>query len=271
MVAESISHHADRARSSKALETLARAGYAVSGVLHLLVGWIAVRIALGRGGGEADQTGALSEVASAPGGQVLLWLGVAGFTALGLWQLAEASFGGSRSSGSSQGTHRAKAGGKAVVHLALAFVALQFARGSRPSGAEKTADFTASLMQSGAGRALVVLIGLAMVGVGVYHVYKGASHKFLEDLRTTGAGAVGSTVERLGIFGYVAKGIALGVVGLLFLVAAVQSDPSEARGLDGALKALQEQPAGMWLLIAVAVGIAAFGLYSFGRARYARM
>lgn len=250
---------------------VARVGYAVSGLLHLLIGGIAVRLATGSGGQSADQTGALAQVAAQPFGRVVLWFGVVGFAALGLWQLGEAVWGGRGGDRTDRTKQVGKAAGKAVVYLALTVTTLSFARGGSSSSSEQSSDVTATLLQSGGGRVLVAVIGLVVVGVGIYHAVKGARKKFLADLAGNAGGDVGRAVVRLGQVGYLAKGVALVVVGLLFVVAAVQSDPSEATGLDGALTTLGEQPGGPVVLVLVGIGFVAYGLYSFARARYARM
>ena len=118
---------------------------------------------------------------------------------------------------------------------------------------------------------LVGAVGLAIISVGVYHVYKGLKKKFLEDLQRLPSGTAGPVVRRLGVLGYVAKGVALAIVGVLFVTAAVTADPSKSTGLDGALHALRDQPAGVVLLVIVALGFVAYGVYSFVRARYGRI
>ena len=262
---------ARRAADSDVLEKVARVGYATSGLLHVLIGVIAVQLATGSGGRSADQSGALSQVAAQPLGRFALWVGVLGFAALALWQLGEAVWGGRTGHSSDRTKHAVQTGGKGLVYLALAVTTFSFARGGGSSSSQQSADVTARLMQSGAGRVLVAAIGLAVVAVGVYHVVKGAKKKFLADLKGNAGGHVGRAVVRLGQVGYVAKGIALGVVGLLLVVAAAKSDSSQATGLDGALKTLGEQPGGPVVLVGVGVGFVAFGVYSFVRARYARM
>lgn len=246
------------------VEKLARAGYAASGLIHVIIGWIAAQVALG-GGGDADQGGALGSLRSAPGGAVLLWLCVAGFAALALWQLVDAV------AGADELKDRVKDGAKAVVYGVLAVTAFTFARGGSSDGEQRTDDLTATLMGVPFGRVLVAAVGVGVLAVGGYHVYKGVSDKFLEDLRTTGGGSSGRAVTWAGRLGYAAKGVALSVVGLLFVFAAWQADPEEAGGLDAALKALSEQPLGVALLLVVAVGLVLYGIYSFARARYARM
>ncbi|MBD8077494.1 DUF1206 domain-containing protein [Cellulosimicrobium arenosum] len=244
---------------------LARAGYAVSGLLHLLVGFLAVQVATGSASSsEADQSGALSEVAQTPGGVVVLWFAVVAFVALGVWQVLVAA------SGTLETSDRLKSAGKAVLYVALAFLSLQFAMGSGSSSG-KEESFTASIMSNPAGQVLVGAVGVGIVVSGIYHVVKGWRKKFLEDLRGNARGQLGSAVVVLGRVGYIAKGVALGVLGGLFVTAALQSDPEKAGGLDDAFGTIASQPFGPFLLGAVGVGFAAYGLYSFARARYARM
>lgn len=248
-----------------ALEWLARAGFVMNGVVHLLIGWIAVRIALGSGGGEASSSGALAEIASAPGGQVLLWAGAVAFLALGLWQVVEVFL------GPDQASDRVKAGAKAVVYLALGVTTARFASGGSSSDSQTASGTTAGLLGSGAGKVALVVAGLALIGVGGYHVYKGATKKFVEDLERTGGGTVGRAIVVTGQIGYVAKGIALAILGGLVIAAVVTADPGKAGGLDAALRTLGAQPMGQVLLVCTGAGIALFGIYSFGRARFARM
>ena len=246
------------------VERLARAGYAASGLIHILIGWIAAQVALG-GSGEADQSGALTSLRSAPGGQALLWACVAGFAALALWHLIDAL-------GGVQGLkNRVTEGTQAVVYAVLGVTTLGFARGSGSDGEQRTDDLTAMLMGMPFGRLLVAVVGGVILVVGGYHVYKGLSEKFLDDLQVLGARGPGRAVRLAGKLGYPAKGLALIIVGILFGLAAWHADPEEAGGLDAALKALTDRPFGGVLLVVVGAGLVLYGLYSIGRARYARM
>ena len=131
------------ARGSRTLELLARAGYAVSGVLHLVVGVLAVQVATGSASSEqADQTGALTAIAQTPGGTALLWFAVVAFAALALWQLTVAV------SGAAETSDRLKAAGKAVVYLALGVLAVQVVNGSA-GGSGQEESMTATLTVEG--------------------------------------------------------------------------------------------------------------------------
>jgi hypothetical protein len=258
---------ARRAQNSDAVRVLARGGYVASGVLHLLVAWLAVQLALGQPAGKADGGGAFRAIDQMPGGEVLLWAVAVGFAALALWQLATA-FLGAPGAGHDAGA-RAKSAAKAVLYGILAGTGVRYAQGTEGGRSEES--LTAQVLSLPAGPWLVGAVGLVIVGVGVYHVLKGARKKFLRDLTGTGGRGVGPVVVRLGQVGYVAKGIALGVVGGLIVAAAVTTDASRAGGLDEALRAMRDQPFGTALLLVVGLGIAAFGLYSFARARFARL
>ena len=263
---QEVTRVANTVEGQPALQMGARVGYAVSGVLHLLIAWIALQVAWSASGKSADQSGALQTLAGSSLGRLTLWVAVLGFLALGLWQFANAL--AVRTGGeSSQWAARAKGIAKAVVYLALAWTSFSFAKGQPSSSKAQSADFTATLLQHSGGRIVVAVIGVVVIGVGGYHVMKGWTKKFLQDL----AESPGILATRSGVVGYVAKGVALAVVGVLFVSAAAQNSAGKATGLDGALRSLRQQAVGPWLLTAVALGIAAYGVYSFARSRHARV
>jgi len=264
MDSSDVTSAARSAGDHPALEGAARLGYAVSGVLHLVIGWLGLQLAWATAGGSADQSGALRTLASTTLGVLLLWLAVVGFSGLGLWQVTEAVVGHPGKGGAAD---RAKPAGKAVVYVVLALSCLSFARGGGADSSAQSRDFTAALMAGPGGRLLVAAVGLGVVAVGAYHVVKGWKRRFLQDLE----GHPGTWATRAGRAGYVAKGVALVVVGLLFLSAAAQSRPDKATGLDGALRTMLDQPFGRFLLTLVALGFAAYGVYSFARSRHARV
>jgi hypothetical protein len=264
---------AARAADSDGLEKVARVGLVAYGVVHLVLAWLAVQLAWGRASDSADQTGALQTLAESPLGQPLLWVVAIGMLALALWQALEVLRW--RSGWSASGKARAqalersgKAVAKAVLYAALAVLAIRVATGSSSSGS--SAQSTASgVFDWPAGRWLVGIAGLVVVGVAGYQVYKGLSQRFLKEIDLSEAPhpAV-ELVTRLGQVGYPAKGIALGVVGGMLVWAAATFDPAKASGLDGALRLIVQAPFGQILLTLVGLGIAAFGAYLLVRARY---
>ncbi|EME21947.1 DUF1206 domain-containing protein [Rhodococcus triatomae] len=270
MTQNPVNRAVDRATGNRGFERAARGGHVMSGFVHLLIGYIVVRLAFG-GGGAADQSGALGTLASTTGGAVVLWVGVVVFLAMGLWRLAETVIGPHATEPSTEDDSsffdRMKAFGLAVVYFAFAYSAYQFARGSGKSSGEQNAGLSARLMESTGGKTVLIVVGLIAIAIGAYHVYKGASKNFLDDLKTSG----GRFVEPLGVVGYVAKGLVIVGAGILVIVATLRSDPSKATGIDGAVKTLGEAPFGQFLLVAAGAGIASYGLYSFVMARYARM
>ena len=259
-VSGSAKRAAARAGDNPVVEWGARLGYGASGVLHLLLAYLTVQIALGGGGEQASQSGALATLAQEPVGQGLLWVIGAGFTLLAVWQLTELVT-------RHEASDKAKAGGKLVVYIVLAWTSFTFASGGRTSSNEQTKEFTVTLMEAPAGRVLVGLVGVAVIGIAAYHVYKGWRNRFLEDLQEH----PGRWVVIAAKVGYIGKGIALGAVGVLFITAAIQHRPGKSTGLDGALRSMRDLPAGTVILLAIALGLAAYGVYSFARARYARV
>ncbi|MFE3260056.1 DUF1206 domain-containing protein [Nocardia sp. NPDC059091] len=252
-------------------ERSARAGFVVSGIVHLIIGYIAIRIALGGAAGTADQSGAMAELAAKPGGVIALWVCVVAFGLMALWRLAETALGSSSEpaadSKKSEAIDRVKAAGLAVVYFAFALSAFGFARGSGKSSSGQSMGITARMMQTTAGTIALIAGGLIIIAIGGYHVYKGVSRNFLEDLE----GATSDLVRRLGTVGYIAKGLAIAAVGLLVILAVSRSEPDKAAGLDGAFRTVGAQPYGTALLIVSGLGIITYGLYSFAMARYTKM
>jgi hypothetical protein len=259
-------------RHSDLLKRGARIGLVAYGVVHLLIAWLAVQIAWS-GGGDASSGGALKTLAEQPFGETMLWICAAGLVCLVLWQLATAVWGYQSEDGAKRMRKRLSSAGRCIVYAALAVSAVKIVTGSGSGsgGDSKQEGLTADLLSAPAGRVLVAIVGLAILGVAVSLAYRGATDGFTHDL-TSGAtnGHSGTTILALGRFGYVAKGVAIGVVGVLFSWAAISYDPDKAGGLDDALKTVRDQPFGPYLLTLVALGLAAFGLFCFAWSRYAR-
>src|SRR3954453_17478894 len=265
---------AGRAGNSDALEHLARIGMIAYGVVHLLVAWLALQLAWGGGSGSADQSGAMSTLAEQPFGKPLLWVLAVGFLALALWQLAELFSMVPRLRGTGEEKKKAITGtvktvAKALVYVFLAITAIRFASGGGQSSSGQQQQTVAGVFGWPGGRFLVGIAALVLIGVGVYHVVKGVTKKFLKEIDLAEAPPSATRlIPRLGQVGYPAKGIALALVGGLLGWAAITFDPSKATGLDGAMRTVLSAPFGEFLLTVVAVGISAFGVFSFFRARY---
>lgn len=263
---------ARKAADSKPLEVLARVGLVAYGVVHLLVGWIALQVAWGGSGEDADQSGALRTLAEQPFGPALLWLVAVGLTALAIWQATEAIWGFQGGDTKKRVRRRVTAGAKAVVYLLLAISAAKYAMGSGESSSESQQDTTSGVLGLPLGQALVVIAALILIAVGVAHVRKAFTKKFLREIDTSSmAPAARKTITRLGQVGFAAKGVALSVVGLLLGYAALTYDPEQATGLDGAMRTIAEQQFGQFLLTAVALGFGAFGIFALAQSRYRPM
>lgn len=265
----SASSAARTAQNSTALRVLARLGFAVNGLVHLLIGALAIGIATGGGQTDADQSGAFKQLAATPGGVFLLWTVVIGMFALGLWLLISAFLMQPEDSKRKWARRGAEAA-KGVTYFALGSTALRFALGGSSSSSESTSSVSADLMSNPVGIVVLVVAGLAVIGVGGYFVFKGATKKFTEDISIP-TGKLRKTVLGLGVAGYIAKGVAIGIAGILVVVAAFTHDPEKSSGLDAALTSLVGLPFGVVVLLVIAVGLIAYGAYCFVRARFARL
>jgi len=266
----SVKRVGHRAASSPAAHVLARAGLTARGVIYLLVGWVALLVALGRSGQEADQQGALQLLAGKSYGLVSLWLLGIGFAAYALWRLGEAAFG---VTGEPDGAGpRLISLGRAVVYTGLAYLTFTVISGTQHSQSRQQQDVTATVMQHTYGRWLVGIIGLAVVIAGLILVSQGARRKFMKYLRTAQMSArTRRLVELLGMIGTIARGLVFALAGVLVIDAAVTHRATESGGIDKALLTLRNQPFGEFLMILAALGLAVFGVYGLCEARWRKV
>jgi hypothetical protein len=260
---------AESVHRSPWLDHAIRAGLVAYGVVHLLVGWLALQLAFGDKEDQASNSGALHYLAQQPMGGVLVWLIAVGMFLLVVWRLLEFAFGyPEESDDTKRWRKRATSLGKAVIYGAIGWSAVKTATGDG-GGKGGTDSTTATIMQWPGGQLIVGAIGLAIIAYGISLVVRGWTEKFRENLDAQGqSGQDGSAYVLLGKVGYISKGVAIAIVGGLFGYAAVTHDAKKSGGLDQALQTVLEQPFGQVLLVAIGAGIAAYGLFCFARAKH---
>jgi RNase P/RNase MRP subunit POP5 len=261
---------ARRASNSGPAHFLARAGLTARGVIYILVGWVAVLVALGHSSREADQLGALQLLAGKPYGLVSLWLLGIGFAAYALWRLSEAAFG---VTGEPAGAGpRLKSLARAVIYAALSYLTFSVISGTARSQSGRQQDMTASAMQHTGGRVLVGVVGLVIVACGIVLVVEGARKKFMKHLQTAQMSErTRRLVRLLGMTGTIARGLVFALVGVLVVDAAVTHKASESGGIDKALLTLRDQPFGEFLMLLAALGLLVFGVYGLCEARWRKV
>jgi hypothetical protein len=255
-------------------EAAGRAGLVARGVIYVVVAVLGVRIALGDGATQdrADQRGALAEVAEQPFGTALLVLLAVGFGCYALWRAVRAVTGEERADDPEPHQRLADAG-RAVLHVSLLLSTIAVLRGDRSGGGgggggggDTEREWTARLMEHGWGRWVVGIAGLVVVGGGIWLVRRGFSEKFRKHLER-----LTPWVVKLGKVGHVGRGLAFAFIGGFVVRAAWQFDPNEPIGLDAALHDLTRSTWGTVVALAVAVGLAAFGLFSVAESRDRRV
>lgn len=263
---------------SDTVDRIAGAGLVAFGVVHLIIGWLAVQLALGSSDNGASSTGAVKQLAEQPFGQVLVWLVAVGMALLVLWRLIEAVLGYRDKEGTERWVRRAVSVGRAVVYGAIAATAVDVAMGPSSGGGAggggggggtSPDSLSATLLQQPGGQLLVGAVGVGIIAVGVAHFVSAWRESYLKKMdASVRSGSSGQRVRLLARAGFVAKGVALGVVGCLFLYAAATHDAQKSGGLDQALTTVREQPFGPVLLAAIGVGFAAYGVFCFVQARH---
>ncbi len=268
---------------SDTVEALARLGYAVKGILYVLVGVLAVLAAFTGGGKTAGSRGAIKSIADAPFGSVLLWGIAAGVAAYALWRFVQAFLDPDDKDSAVKRFGYFVSG---LLHAGLTFwlVRALLTKGEPGSGSSGSGsaggdsagggaqDWTAMLMQQPFGAWLVGAVGAGVIGYGLYQLYKATIVDVCETFKTEEMSeAEQAAAQRVAQAGLSARGIVFSLVGGFLVYAAWSADPSKARGLGGALDALAAQPFGQVLLGVVALGLAAYGVHCGFNARYRKI
>jgi hypothetical protein len=264
-VGDQVEQLGHRANNSEWTDRAVKVGMVAYGIVHLTIAWLGIQLSLGKHSGSASRNGALNQLAQQPFGKLVVWVVAIGMFALVVWKLLEAFVDLGIEDGAKKAVKPLVNLFKAIVYGTLGVSAMHVALGSKSKG--KTSDYTAKLMEQPFGRWLVGLVGLAIIGYGGYLAYRGWSEKFLEHLDPQGrSGDTGTAYRLFGKVGYIAKGIAIGVIGVLFVYAALDHSAKKSGGLDQALHKVLQQPFGPVLLFAISVGIGCYGLFCFARA-----
>lgn len=249
---------------------LARAGLTARGIIYILVGWVAILVAVGQSKREADQRGALQLLAGKPYGVASLWLLGIGFAAYALWRLSEAAF-GVTGDGNGAGP-RLKSLCRAAVYAFFAYLTFQVISGTQGSQKRQQQDLTAKVMRHAGGRWLVGIVGLIIVIIGVTLIIEGVRRKFMKYLKTAQMSPrTRRIVELLGVIGTTARGLIFSLAGVLVIESAAAYKPAKSGGIDKALLTLRNQPLGELLLALAALGLIIFGIYGLCEARWRKV
>jgi hypothetical protein len=257
------------------IERLARVGYAAKGLVYVLIGGLAARGALGAGGRTTDSGGALATIGSASYGKLLLGLIALGLLGYAAWRVIAAATDAEAKGSDGKGLAKRAAGaarGLLYVGLAVQAVRLMRGTGSGGGGDSRAEDWTARLMAAPFGRWLVAGVGVGIIGYALYQLYRAYAAKVRKHLDLARLSAEAQRlVVAVGRFGIGARGVVFLVIGWFLIRAARQADASQASGMAEALRTLERQPYGKWILALTGLGFVAYGIYEFINARYRRI
>jgi hypothetical protein len=239
--------------------------------VYAIIGILALRLAIGDGGKLVNQEGAFHTVARQPFGTVLLAVLAAGLGSYALWRFVRAGLGHGPEERDGR-LDRVSALASGLVYAGLCVLAIRILLSSHSAPSTSPHKATADALGWPAGVWLVGAAGAVFICIALYQAYRGVTKDFLEDAKTEEMGAATRRwVGRIGLIGYLARGVVFGLVGMFLIKAAVGYDPKDAVGLNGALAKLLEQRYGPLLLGVVAAGLIAFALYSWSDARYRKI
>jgi len=258
-VLATASRHGQRVHKSRAFDVFVGVGLVTYGIVHLLIAFIAIKIAWTGAKGNDSQDAALAALAETTFGEALLWLTALGLAALALWQVFETIWRRNPAEGLVSKTFgRVGSTFSAIAYLTLCISAARVALAGRAEREGRRPTSTTSETEEVLLRMLIIVIGAVFVVLAVRSVYRGLRRRFGDDLKES----VNSKVIVLGQAGYVGKGITLGIVGALMIVTAIDGKTGPP-GIEAVLRLLNLSPAGGVLLVLKALGLALFGIYCF--------
>lgn len=264
-----------RAAESTWVDRFARFGLVAKGFSYGLVGVLAALLAASRGGQAASREGALEVFADESYGKVLLVALALGFVAYGLWRLVQAIFDRDDEGSGVKGlAKRVGYLGRAVLYGALAWATLELldGTGNEESQTREAREATAQVLDWPAGRWLVGLAGLILIGEGIFNAYRAFTQKFEEKWKSGEmSGAERRWGPGLSSVGLLARFVVFSLIGVFLVKAAYEYDSQEAIGLDGALRKIVQASFGPVLLGIVAAGLLCYALFCFFEARYRRV
>jgi hypothetical protein len=251
-------------------EAVARVGLVAKGVSYGLVGVLAVGVATGVGGATTSREGALKHLAGSGFGSVVLVLLAAGLACYALWRFVEAAT-VREDDDTKLWAKRIVSATRGLIYSGLAYTAVKILAGAGGNQSEngKAHKTTAVILSWPGGTWLVGVAGAVFIGIGAWNASDGVTRTFEKAWRRHGMSATAERwAGRAGVVGHVARGIVLALIGVFAIKAAIDYNPQDAVGLDGALQKLAHQSYGPYLLGLTAAGLVAYALFCFADARY---
>lgn len=259
------------ARSNNSwLSKLARAGLIAKGMVYVILGILGFMAAFEIGGttnDDTNKTGALVSIKELPGGLIILVLLVIGLICYSGWRLIQ-SFAGS-SNAETKWTKRVRYFWSAIIYLLLAATALQMIFLNRNGKGHQDQYWVSRILQHPSGQFIITLAGIVLAAIGVYQIYYGLSEKYrkhVQELNTHGSKS--KFLLTSGKIGYIARGVVWIIIGYLFFLAGLHKNSAEAGDTGKAFGFIENSAFGSYLLGALGLGLIAYGIFNFIRARY---
>lgn len=254
------------------LKKMARAGYVAKGSVYGITGVLTFLAAFNLGGEKTDQLKVLQFLDEQPFGNVLLILLGVGLIFYAAWRYTQ-------SVKDPEGIGEDKKGKvkrvaffiSGTLYLGLGALAIwRVISGSGESGSSGNGAENSSILASDTGLIILGLVGVAIVGTGIYQFIRIYKADFIEkfDFKSISEEKLRKTIKNSAYVGMASRGVLFLIMGYFALHAAITSNPSDIKTTRDAFSVLEDSSYGAWLLGIVAAGLVGYAVYMFMMARY---
>ncbi len=253
---------------SKAYEKFARTGFAVKGAVYILLGILAVAAAAGPNGKITGKKGVLIWLDHQPLGPVLITLimvGLLGYIMLRFMQAFKDT--NDKGTGWKGLATRIFYFIRGVSYLLLFLTSLLIVFFQTKLLDKEDTNTMARIIELPAGNIAIGIVGFFFAAYGIFEIGRAITGSFKRHLNFSNLGKKPRSIfNTIGVIGYLARGIILGITGFSLVEAAFNAYIDTASFTSQAFHILSSLLGELYMGL-VAAGLAFYGLFYFVKAK----
>ncbi|MEL6924589.1 MAG: DUF1206 domain-containing protein, partial [Bacteroidota bacterium] len=254
------------------IEKIRKTGLLTKGFVYVLIGLLTLLAVLNVGGQVAGKSKLIGFLKDQPFGKFLLLLLTLGLLCYAAWRLCSAFLDTKNEGTDKKALARRTAWFfSGLAYAAFGISALRSAFGNGGSGGDNKEQLVGTLLNQSYGELVLYVVAAIFAGVAVYQFYKGASKKFMEEIDEMGSIESSEALEKSGMLGYIARGVAFAIFAFFIIRASIEQNANNIRGVEGLFNFLHQQAWGNVLMGLMAFGLLCYGVFQYFLARYSKI